>query len=216
MSKTPIRPRSDMRRARRSLVELTASASCAIDDSSLVMMANPIAAYPDDPAFPAANTHERTTIAGQRTAPSSLAVSGSREATACTVELAGFDSSAEMVVKIAKQCHNKALENIRLAVDATLDHAKDVAETRVGREDALQGHAGANRAAAGFQDDALQMMAANVITSLKYAQELAGTRTAAEFVQLSSTQARKQCELMLKQAGSLTSFMQTITKSIAD
>jgi hypothetical protein len=216
MSKTPIRPRSDMRRARRSLVELTASASCAIDDSSLVLMANPIAAYPDDPAFPPANTHERTTIAGQGTALSSLAVSGSREATACTVEPASFDSSAEMVVKIAKQCHNKALENIRLAVDATLDHAKDIAETRVGREDALQGHASANRAAAGFQADALQMMAANVITSLKYAQELAGTRTAAEFVELSSTQARKQCELMLKQAGSLTSFMQTITKSIAD
>jgi len=205
-----------MRRARRSLVELTASASCAIDDSSPVLMANPIAAYPDDPAFPPANTHERTTIAGQGTALSSLAVSGSREATACTVEPASFDSSAEMVVKIAKQCHNKALENIRLAVDATLDHAKDIAETRVGREDALQGHAGANRAAAGLQADALQMIAANVITSLKYAQELAGTRTAAEFVELSSAQARKQCELVLKQAGSLTSFMQTITKSIAD
>jgi hypothetical protein len=60
-----------------------------------------------------------------------------------------------------------------------------------------------NGAAAEFQADALEMMEANVITSLKYAQELAGTRTAAEFVELSSTQARKQCELMLKQAGSL-------------
>jgi hypothetical protein len=60
------------------------------------------------------------------------------------------------------------------------------------------------------------MMKANVITSLEYARELAGTTTAAEFVQLSGTQARKQCELILKQAGSLRSLAQTITKSSPD
>jgi hypothetical protein len=59
-------------------------------------------------------------------------------------------------------------------------------------------------------------MKANVITTLEYARVLAGTITAAEFVELSSAQPRKQCELILKQAGALKSLAQTMTKSSAD
>ena len=71
-------------------------------------------------------------------------------------------------------------------------------------------------AAAEFQSEALELMKANAITTLEYARELAGTTTAAEFVELSSAQARKQCELILKQAGTLKSLAQRITKSSAD
>jgi hypothetical protein len=42
-----------------------------------------------------------------------------------------------------------------------------------------------------FRAEALELMKANVITNLEYARELAGTTTAAEFVELSGTQARK-------------------------
>ena len=59
-------------------------------------------------------------------------------------------------------------------------------------------------------------MKANVITNLEYARGLAGTTSMAEFVALSSAQARKQCELMLRQAGALKSFARTITKPSAD
>jgi hypothetical protein len=159
------------------------------------------------------------------TAPIPVAVPESlNEAAARNGELVDSDSTAEMVVKIAKDYHNRAFENIKLALNAALDHAKDFAETRVGSEGALKGHGGAilennfltEGTTAEFRAEALELMKANVITNLEYARELAGTTTAAEFVELSSTQARKQCELILKQAGSLMSLAQTITKSSAD
>jgi hypothetical protein len=228
MSKARIRrPASDIRPARRSLVELTAAASRAIDDGLLVTSASLIAASPDDPprSEPAAKTHDRTMVAGQVTAPIPVAVPESlNEAAARNGELVDSDSTAEMVVKIAKDYHNRAFENIKLALNAALDHAKDFAETRVGSEGALKGHGGAilennfltEGTTAEFRAEALELMKANVITNLEYARELAGTTTAAEFVELSGTQARKQCELILKQAGSLMSLAQTITKSSAD
>jgi hypothetical protein len=95
----------------------------------------------------------------------------------------------------------------------------------VGSEGALKGHGGglANNfltvlkgTTTEFRAEALELMKANVITTLEYAGELAGTTTAAEFVELTGTQARKQCELILKQAGSKRSLAQTITKSSAD
>src|SRR5258706_6288613 len=228
MSKTRIRrPASDIRPARRSLVELTAAASRAIDDGLLVTSASLIAASPDDPprSEPAAKTHDRTMVAGQVAAPIPAAVP-LNEAAARSGELVDSDSTAEMVVKIAKDYHNRAFENIKLTLDAALDHAKDFAETRVGSEGALKGHGGAilennfltvlKGTAAEFRAEALELMKANVITTLEYARELAGTTTAAEFVELSGTQARKKCELILKQAGSLMSLAQTITKSSAE
>ena len=229
MSKTRIRrPASDIRPARRSLVELTAAASRAIDDGLLVTSASLIAASPDDPprSEPAAKTHDRTMVAGQVTAPIPVAVPESLNVTAArSGELVDSDSTAEMVVKIAKDYHNRAFENIKLTLNAALDHAKDFAETRVGSEGASKGDGASlenkfltvlQGTAAEFRAEALELMKANVITTLEYARDLAGTTTAAEFVELSGTQARKQCELILKQAGALKSLAQTITKSSAE
>ncbi len=231
MSKTRIRrPASDIRPARRSLVELIAAASRAIDDGLLVTSASLIAASPNDPprSDPTAKTHDRTMVAGQATAPVPVAVPEPLNEAAARSggELVDSDSTAEMVVKVAKDYHNRAFENIQLTFNAALDHAKDFAETRVGSEGALKGHRGAilennfltvlKGTATEFRAEALELMKANVITTLEYARELAGTTTAAEFVELSGTQARKQCELILKQAGSLMSLAQTITKSGAE
>jgi hypothetical protein len=68
--------------------------------------------------------------------------------------------------------------------------------------------------AAEFGAETLELMKANVITTLEYAGELAATTTAAEL--LSGTHARKQCELILKQAGALKSLAETITRSSPD
>src|ERR1700730_17926994 len=75
---------------------------------------------------------------------------------------------------------------------------------------------GPQRSRSGVPRRGIELMKANVITTLEYARELGGTTTAAEFVELSSAQARKQCELILRQAGALRSLAQTITKSSAD
>jgi hypothetical protein len=71
-------------------------------------------------------------------------------------------------------------------------------------------------AATELRAEAAELMKANVITTLEYTRGLAGATNLAEFVELSSAQARKQCELILKQAGALRSLAQTITKSRAD
>ncbi len=227
MSKTRTRrPASDIRPARRSLVELTAAASRAVDDGLFVMSATLIAAPPDNPprSEHAAKVSDHTVVARQATVRIPVAVPESLNAAVSrSDELVDSDSTA---VKIAKEYHNRAFENIKLTLNAALDHAKDFAETRVGSEGASKGHGGAilennfltilNGAAAEFRAEALELMKANVITTLEYARELAGTTTAAEFVELSGTQARKQCELILKQAGALKSLAQTITKPSAD
>src|SRR5215208_1691068 len=187
MSKTQIRrPASAIRPARRSLVELTAEASRAIDDGLVVTPASLIAASPDDPprSAPAATTQHHSMAAGQVTAPTPAAVPESlSEAEARNGELVDTDSTAEMLVKIAKDYHNRAFEDIKLGLNAALDHAKDFAETKAGSEGALKGNNGSvlennflrflKGTAAEFRAEALELMKANVTTSFEYARELA-------------------------------------------
>jgi hypothetical protein len=210
---------------RRSLVELTAAASRAFDDGLFVISATLIAAPPHDPSQSeqAAKSSYRTLVPRQPTTLLPIAVPESLNAAVSrSDELLDSDSTAEMFVKIAKDYHNRVFENIKVSLNVALDHVKDFAETRVRSEAAPKDHGGAkldnfltvfNGAAAEFRAEALELMKANVITNLEYARELAGTTTAAELVELSSAQARKRCELILKQAGALRSLAETITKS---
>jgi hypothetical protein len=224
MSNTlPRRPVSDTRPARRSLVELTAAASRAVDDDLLVTPGSVIAASPDDllRLEQAANAPDPTVAA----TPIAVVVPESPIA-AASHGLVDSDSSAEMVVKIAKDYQNRAFENIKGSLNAALDHSMDFVEKRVESEGASRGHGSAglesnflavfNGASAEFRTEALELIKANMITTLEYARELAGTTTAAEFVELSGRHARKQCELMLKQAGALKSLARAITKSDAE
>ena len=219
---------SSTRSARRSLVELTAAASRVVDDSLFVLSGSGIAVSPDDPARSnTAKTSGHAIVARQATAPSPAAVPESRNAAGPrNDERVDSDSTAGMMVKIAKDYQNEAFENINVSLNAALDHAKDYVETRVRREAASKDNDGSSlegkfltvfkEAATEFRAEAVELMKANVITTLEYTRELAGTRTLAEFVELSSAQARRQCELMLKQAVALKSLAQTITKSGSD
>jgi len=193
-----------------------------------VLSGSEIAVSPDDPARSnTAKTSGHAIVARQATAPSPAAVPESRNAAGPrNDERVDSDSTAGMMVKIAKDYQNEAFENIKVSLNAALDHAKDYVETRVRSEAASKDNDGSSlegnfltvfkEAATEFRAEAVELMKANVITTLEYTRELAGTRTLAEFVELSSAQARKQCELMLKQAGALKSLAQTITKSGSD
>ena len=219
---------SSTRSARRSLVELTAAASRVVDDSLFVLSGSGTPVSPDDPARSnAAKTSDHTIVARQATAPSPAAVPESRNAGGPrNDEGVDSDSTAGMMVKIAKDYQNEAFENIKVSLNAALDHAKDYVETRVRSEAASKDNDGSSlegnfltvfkEAATEFRAEAVELMKANVITTLEYTRELAGTRTLAEFVELSSAQARRQCELILKQAGALKSLARTITKSASD
>jgi hypothetical protein len=221
------RPPSDIRCARRSLVELTAVASRAVDDG-LFVSASLVAASPDDPprSEQAAKTSDCTVVAMQATAALPVIVPDSpNTAVSRSHELVESDSTAEMFVKIAKDYQSRAFESIKVSLNAALDHAKTFAETRAGSEAASKDHGGAGfdnvwtaleGAAAGFRAETLELMKANVFTSLEYAREVVGTTTAADLVELSSAQTRKQCELFMKHAVALMSLAQTATKSKAD
>ena len=135
MSHTQKRRRaSDTRCARRSLVELTAAASRVVDDSLFVLSGSGIAVSPDDPARSnTAKTSDHTIVARQATAPSPAAVPESRNAGGPrNDERVDSDSTAGMMVKIAKDYQNEAFENIKVSLNAALDHAKDLVETQVG------------------------------------------------------------------------------------
>jgi hypothetical protein len=221
------RPASNPRSARRSLVELTAAASRAIDDGLHVLSGSGVAASPDDSARSehTEETSDDVIVASQATAPSPIAVTEFVNPAVPRSEPVGCNSTAEMMVRIAKDYQNKALEGIKGSVNAALNHAKDLAETRAG-SGATSKDGGSSPdsnfltslkgATTEFHAEALELMKANVITNLEYARGLAGTTSMAEFVTLSSAQARKQCELMLRQAGALKSFARTITKPSAD
>jgi hypothetical protein len=226
MSKTRIRRRaSETRSTRRSLVELTAAASRAVDDGLLETSVSLIAAHSNDlsRSEQAAETSDRAIVATS-SAPfaklESLNVAVSR-----SDEGVESDTTAEMFVKIAKDYQNRALESVKVSLNTAVDRAKDFIEPGVRSEASPKDYGGASLdnfltvlsgAAAQFGAEALELMSANVITSFEYGRELSGTTTAAQFVELSSAQARKQCELILKQASVLKSLAETITKSIAE
>jgi hypothetical protein len=62
-----------------------------------------------------------------------------------------------------------------------------------------------------YRVKALELMAANIQSSLEYARRLTEVRTPAEFVKLSTCHAGKQLELIVKQATDLGSIAQRMT-----
>jgi len=129
MSHTQKRQRaSHTRCARRSLVELTAAASRAVDDG-LFVLSSGIAASNPRSEHTGEKTSDQTILARQATAPSPVAVLESRNAAPPRKdELLDSDTTTEMMVKIAKDYQNRAFENIKASLNATLDHAKDLVE----------------------------------------------------------------------------------------
>ncbi|WP_445219640.1 hypothetical protein ACKWRH_05530 [Bradyrhizobium sp. Pa8] len=135
MSHTQKRRRASLARcARRSLVELTAAASRAVDDG-LFVLSSGIAAPNPRSEHTGEKTCDQTTLARQATAPSPVAVLGSQKAAALRKkELLDSNTTAGMMVKITNDYQNSALENITASLNAAFDHARDLVETRVGGE----------------------------------------------------------------------------------
>ena len=123
MSHTQKRRRaSDTRCARRSLVELTAAASRAVDDG-LFVLSSGIAASNPRSEHTGEKTPDQAMLATQAMAPSPVAVLESRKAAAPRKdELLDSDTTTEMMVKIAKDYQNRAFENIKASLNAASDH----------------------------------------------------------------------------------------------
>ena len=202
MSKTRSKPSaSGPRPARRALVELTAAATRGAEDAAL--------AAPADPTIATAAAAEQSPRLKPAPEKPARPDAGSSE------------TAAEMMVKIAKDYQNRLLDNVRDGLNAALDQAKDFAET--GRANERGGDAepkndvmaAVGAATAAYRAEALELMQANVASTLNFARELAGARTAAEFIELSGAHARKSCELMLKQADAMKSVAEAVARERA-
>lgn len=157
---------SHTRCARRSLVELTAAASRAVDDG-LFVLSSGIAASNPRSEHTGEKTSDQTILARQATAPSPVAVLESRNAAAPRKdELLDSDTTTEMMVEIAKDYQNRAFENIKASLNAALD--QDLVETRVGGEAASKDISGSSlesnfstvlkEAATEFRADAVELI----------------------------------------------------------
>jgi hypothetical protein len=211
-------PANDRRPVRRSLVELTEAASRAADEgvvmmpSSLVMISPDIVDVTPAPARKAVPRKAAPRVAKAAAEPPPRAAA-----------LPQSGSAAEMLAQIAKDQQARALDSIRLGFAAALDYAKDLSRTpipadrdpppdKAKTEDNKTEANPLAGAAAEYRAEAVELASANLTATLDYARDLVGVRTGAEFVALSSALARKQCELMLKQAAVLQSFARKATK----
>jgi hypothetical protein len=210
------RPPSDRRPMRRSLVELTAVASRELGDGLSATPAGSVAAVAD-------RTPRRERAAEIQATPETpvAAAEVASLAASDSGELSAPDSTADLAVKIAKEFQERALEDFRISMNAALDHAKDLVDTRTRAGGAPKGGGPAKpeapiltglEAAARYRAEALEILKANVETTLGYVHELARARSPADFVELSSEHVRKQCEFALKQTGALKSLARAATK----
>ncbi|MGQ0685069.1 phasin family protein [Bradyrhizobium sp.] len=231
MSKLRSKPiSSGARRARRSLVELTAAAvSSAVQDDLLETPAASPAASPEkispvEEVGGAARHLAGSPLADDRSvageAPAAVRVSIPEAASnAGKFQDSGRnDATTEMAVRIAKDYQASVLDSMKASMNAALDYAKGLANSRTPTDAASmtaqreeENNSPALDAATEYRTEAFDLMKTNMSATLEYAHQLISTKSSAEFIELSSTQARKQFELILKQASALRSFAETMT-----
>lgn len=200
MSKTRSRsPANDARAKRRSLVELTEAASRSAEERLLGMSTSLIASPGED--------GPRTEQAAR---PASIQYSD------------GTIDTVDMSVEIAKDMQTRVLDGLKVSMHTALDHTKNLAR--------MQRQTGKDANAAGIatsEDDnldplgsaaecravLLELMKVNAGATLAYVREVGQAKTLSEFVELSSSHARKQCELVLKQTEMLNSLAENVAKS---
>ncbi|SFJ87561.1 hypothetical protein SAMN05216525_14038 [Bradyrhizobium sp. Gha] len=213
MGKPRSRQPADIARAgRRSLLELAAEVSRAVDEA-LAMTPGSINATLQDAPRIAQVIPAPMPVPAQEAA--SVIAAGSEPPDSTTTDL---------IVNLAKECQARALDGMKTGAHAALDFANDLAKDLAKRRldgttsdasgpSATESHLiGAMGTAAECRIVVLELMKINAGATLEYAWELGRARTLAELVELSSTHARKQCELVLKQTELLKSVAQNMTK----
>lgn len=199
-------PADGARARRRSLVDLTAAVSRSIDQSFLEMPPDPVAVPQGDglrservakrPArkTPVRNAPAETTIPA---AIDNVATCPSTKVEWRSTQFQSASNTSALAVEIAKEMQTRALETMTLGVDAAFEYAKDIASPE---SDILDG------AAAECHAVVLELMKVNAGATLQYTRELSRVRTLSQWVELSTSHARKQCELVREQAEMLKSL----------
>lgn len=233
MGKPQSRQPADAARARRrSLVELTAALSHAVDESMVEMPTTPVAVSRDDglrgeqaakipPKAPSQATSAQKTSAekvSSQKAPAetdvpavvngSVAAPESAKAASRSAEAQITNGTADLVAEIAKDMQARAIEAMKIGAHAALDFAKG--------HPSPENNLLEDTAAAEYHAIVLELMKVNAGATLQYTRELSGARTLSDWVELSSSHARRQCELVLQQARLLKSLARNATGSGAE
>ncbi|KRQ10094.1 phasin family protein [Bradyrhizobium manausense] len=200
------RPADVARSGRRSLLELAAEVSRAVDEG-LAMPPGSVAVAEDAPQ-----------IVQEEPAPMTVPVQGKAGVTLASPQPPG-STTTDLIVDMARAYQARALDGM----SATFNCANDLANSRlVGVTSEANGTVvvgseiiDAIGTAAEWRAVVLELMKVNAGATLEYAQELGRAKTLAELVELSATHARKQCELVLEQTELLRSVAQRMTKPSA-
>ena len=226
---------------RRSLVELTAAAvSSAARDGERVTSPAPIATFFEDvkagetaadqltmsiTAAPPATGHAEASAVIQLPHPADALTSSARAISKSA------DGTTEMAVEAVEDHRAPVLQNLKVCVSASPDDVKDIASRELPTGPALEPatqEANSSHGAASSEKTipaasiaatvadytkAFGLTEANMSAALEYAQQLVNLRSASDFIKLSSTHARIQIELMIKQSSELRSLAMNLTPS---
>jgi hypothetical protein len=241
MGKPRSRQPAHARPVRRSLVELTAAAvSSAARDGEHVTSPVPIATFFEDVKAgetAAENADQLTTsitVAPPATghAEASAVIQLPHPADELTSSARAISNSADGATEMAVEADHWApvLRNLKVGVSASPGDVKDIASRELPTGPALEPatqEANSSHGAvssektipaatiaatvADYQAKAFGLTEANMSAALEYAQQLVNLRSASDFIKLSSTHARIQIELMIKQSSELRSLAMNLT-----
>ena len=142
------------------------------------------------------------------------------------------DGTTEMAVEAVEDHRAPVLQNLKVCVSASPGDVKDIASRELPTGPALEPatqEANSSHGAvssektipaatiaatvADYQAKAFGLTEANMSAALEYAQQLVNLGSASDFLKLSSTHARIQIELMIKQSSELRSLAMNLTPS---
>jgi len=142
------------------------------------------------------------------------------------------DGTTEMAVEAVEDHRAPVLQNLKVCVSASPGDVKDIASRELPTGPALEPatqEANSSHGAvssektipaatiaatvADYQAKAFGLTEANMSAALEYAQQLVNLRSASDFIKLSSTHARIQIELMIKQSNELRSLAMNLMPS---
>ena len=227
-----------VRPARRSLVELTAAAvSSAARDGVRVTSPAPIATFFEDVKAgetAAENSDQLTTsitVAPPATghAEASAVIQLPHPAAALTPSARAISNSAdgttEMAVEAVEDRRAPVRQKLKVSVSPSPGDVNDIASPEEpATQEVNSSHDAVNSEktipaatisaiVADYQAKALGLTEANMSATLEFAQQLVNLRSASDFIKLSSTHARTQIELMIKQSSVLRSLAMNLTPS---
>jgi len=222
-------------------VELTAAAvSSAARDGERVTSPAPIATFFEDvkAGETATESADQLTMSITVAPPATGHAEGSaviqlpHPADAITPSARAISKSADGTTEMAVEHRAPVMQNLKVCVSASPGDVKDIASRELPTGPALEPatqEANSSHGAvssektipaatiaatvADYQAKAFGLTEANMSAALEYAQQLVNLRSASDFIKLSSTHARIQIELMIKQSSELRSLAMNLMPS---